>query len=166
MDAFLARALNEMEAATRDASVDALRRHPPGKWSSADILDHLSRTFTSTAKLLDRHLQSGQPAADRRRLRHHLLRWAVIGAGLFPNGRPAPEFALPQGVAAEEALPRFREALTIMDAALARCEQRFGSSVPLASHFIFGPLTVHQWRKFHWIHTRHHAKQVRNLVIG
>jgi len=25
---------------------------------------------------------------------------------------------------------------------------------------VLGPLTASQWRKFHWIHGRHHVKQI------
>jgi hypothetical protein len=30
-------------------------------------------------------------------------------------------------------------------------------------HLILGPLTAAQWRKFHWIHGRHHVKQILRL---
>lgn len=165
MDVFLQRALDRIEQVTRGVPVDLLRRHPPGKWSAAEVLGHLTLTFISTAKLMRRHLETARPAADRPNWKQRAARWGVIGAGLFPKGRPAPEFAVPKDVVADDALPQFREALAVMDKALTQCEQQFGAAAPVASHFAFGPLTVRQWRKFHWVHTRHHAKQIENLVI-
>jgi hypothetical protein len=49
-----------------------------------------------------------------------------------------------------------------MDRVLAECARRFGAG-KLANHFILGPLSAHQWRKFHWVHTRHHMKQITRL---
>jgi hypothetical protein len=47
-----------------------------------------------------------------------------------------------------------------MDVALDEAELRFGPSVPLMDHPVLGPLTIDQWRTFHWVHTRHHARQI------
>jgi hypothetical protein len=41
------------------------------------------------------------------------------------------------------------------------CECRFGSATKILDHPILGPLTAEQWRKFHWVHGRHHARQIR-----
>jgi len=46
---------------------------------------------------------------------------------------------------------------------LAECERRFGKRSKLANHFILGPLTAQEWRRFHWVHTRHHMKQIARL---
>jgi hypothetical protein len=31
-------------------------------------------------------------------------------------------------------------------------------------HLILGPLTAGQWRKFHWVHGQHHARQIRERL--
>jgi hypothetical protein len=49
-----------------------------------------------------------------------------------------------------------------MDRTLRACRERFGIQ-PIASHRFFGPLRVDQWRRFHAIHVRHHARQVRAI---
>jgi hypothetical protein len=161
MDRYLQRALHIMDAATKGMSVEQLTRHKPGQWSASEILEHLSRAFSSTSKLLERHLHAGHPSnaqASRREWRRTLL---VIELGYFPSGAKAPEFTLPKGLPPEQAVAYFRETLEAMDGMLARCEQRFGRRAAVASHAIFGPLTVRRWRKFHWVHTRHHARQIR-----
>jgi len=31
-------------------------------------------------------------------------------------------------------------------------------------HLFLGPLTANEWRKFHWVHGRHHARQIRERM--
>jgi DinB superfamily len=164
MHSHLQRALEEMQTATGGIRPDGLLRRRQGKWSVAEILEHLALAFGSTSKLLAKHLESGQPAAARPTLRQRMLSTAVITLGQFPEGRPAPPFTLPAGSDPQGVIQLFRENLAGMDQMIARCEQRFGSGTRIASHFIFGPLTAAQWRKFHFVHTRHHMKQVRKLI--
>ena len=163
MHAYLQSARTLIEKTTEGITPEELRRHPPGKWCAAEILEHLSRAYSSTLKLLERQLESGKPpqrrptAAERRRA------LVVIEIGFLPKGRQAPEFTLPQGLPADEALPRFFASLDAMDDSLNRCQTHFGTSQPIAEHAIFGPLTVRRWRRFHWVHTRHHARQIQRL---
>ncbi len=163
MDEYLERALRLAETAAGKMSPAQLARRPAeGKWSAAEILEHLSRAFSSTTRLLEKHLVAGH-GADRRATRAEYWRTLlVIELGHMPTGRSAPEFTLPQGIAPAEALPRFRQTLAAMDDAITRCERQFGV-VRIASHHIFGPLTARQWRRFHWAHTRHHGRQIEAI---
>jgi hypothetical protein len=43
---------------------------------------------------------------------------------------------------------------------IAECEARLGSWRKLLDHPVLGPLTAREWREFHWIHGRHHVKQI------
>jgi hypothetical protein len=52
--------------------------------------------------------------------------------------------------------------IAAMDAILAKCEAQFGRGKVL-DHPILGPLTAAQWRKFHFVHGRHHVKQILRL---
>ncbi len=164
MDAYLQRAADAIELATRGMTPEQLRHHANGKWSSAEILEHLSRAFSSTTKLLQRHLDSGQPTIKRPTWAESSRTLMVIEAGHLPSGRRAPSFTIPTGMPAEEVLPRFRHELAAMDETIRQCEAKFGRK-KIASHAIFGPLTARQWRRFHWVHTRHHARQIEQLRI-
>ncbi|MGZ4836286.1 MAG: DUF1569 domain-containing protein [Terriglobales bacterium] len=31
-------------------------------------------------------------------------------------------------------------------------------------HPFLGPLTADEWRKFHWVHGRHHTRQIRERI--
>ncbi len=163
MDNFLQRALEVTENVTASLTSDELVRHKPGKWCVAEILEHLSRAYSSTSKLMQRHLDSGKPTADEPTAKERMLVETVIEAENLRSGQQAPEFTLPLGIAPDQALPQFRETLTAMDEIITRCEKNFGSEIPIAKHGIFGPLTARQWRRFHWAHTAHHAKQIEEL---
>jgi len=54
MDSCLEQLLNAITSATRGMTVEELTRHPEGKWSSAQILEHLYLTYTGTAKGFER----------------------------------------------------------------------------------------------------------------
>lgn len=163
MHEYLSRALACMETAANGMDVEALRRHPPGKWSSVEILEHLSLAFSSTTKVMARQLASHQTVWRRATWRERLSVLLVIEFGYLPKGRKAPEFTVPHGMDAAEALPRFRQTIGDMDEAISRCERQFGPAARIAEHTIFGPLTARRWRRFHWVHTRHHAAQVARL---
>ena len=159
----LAQALKAIDSATRDLALEQLSRHPEGKWSPAQILEHLSITFSSTARVLEKCVESNETRAGAPTLFHRLATFLVTGVGYFPAGRQAPEFTRPTGVAAEQAMQQIRENLVAMDTALTRCEERFGLKVKIANHPVMGPLNVRQWRRFHLTHTRHHMKQIERL---
>jgi hypothetical protein len=46
--------------------------------------------------------------------------------------------------------------------AQSRVESMF-SEVKIADHPVLGPLTLHQWSRFHYVHARHHMKQIATL---
>ena len=163
MDSTLQQALDAIEAATRGMSAEQLERHPEGKWPAAGILEHLSITFGGTARLMRKCLEGGKPLGSAPSLQQRLAALVVTGWGYFPTGRPAPEFSQPKGLGGEAALQSIRDNLAAMDQALAECEQRFGTQVKIADHVVLGPLTIPQWRRFHWVHTRHHMRQIARL---
>lgn len=163
MDSTLQRARDAIEAATRGMNAEQLMQHPEGKWSAAGILEHLSITFGGTARLMRKCLEGGKPLASAPTLKQRLAALVVTGLGYFPTGRPAPEFTQPKGLSGGAALQAIRDNLVAMDQALAECEQRFGTEVKIADHVVLGPLAIPQWRRFHWVHTRHHMKQIERL---
>ncbi|MCI0353694.1 MAG: DinB family protein [Acidobacteria bacterium] len=163
MDPQLQHALDAIDAATRGMSVEQFAAHPEGKWSAAEILEHLSIAFGSTARSLEKTLASGEPKITPPTLWQRGAALLVATMGYFPPGRQAPEFTRPKGMDGESALRTIRENLVAMDASITRCEERFGHSRKIATHPVLGPLSVPQWRKFHLVHTRHHMKQIDRL---
>jgi len=163
MDAYLQRLQEAIASATRDLSAEDLRRHPEGKWSTAEVLEHLYLTYTGTTKAFERCLQAGEPQARTPMLKDRVRTFVVNGLGHLPEGRKSPKHALPRGMAVEEVIRQIGPRISAMDDQIAKCEARFGERTRVLDHPILGPLTGRQWRKFHWVHGRHHLKQIHKL---
>jgi hypothetical protein len=80
--------------------------------------------------------------------------------GYLPSGIQSPKMVLPVGIDPATALSVATENLRQMDRALADAAERFGTRSKLMNHPIIGSLSVRQWRRFHWVHTRHHVRQI------
>ena len=163
MDSYLQQLQNAIASASRGMSVEELARHPEGKWSAAEVLEHLYLTYTGTIKGCERCLQAGRPLARIPTWRDRARTTVVVGLGFLPGGRKAPERTTPRGMPAEQVTSAVGPMLVAMDEAIARCEAKFGKRTKLMDHLILGPLTARQWRKFHWVHGRHHVKQIWRL---
>jgi DinB superfamily len=155
----------QIGAATAGLSAEQLSWHPPGKWSAAEVLEHLYLTYTGTIKGLERVVAAGKPLTTAASWQQRGRKWVVLGLGYLPSGREAPAFARPRGVAAEKVLTEVDLKIAEMDAMLGQCEEKFGRGV-LLDHPILGPLNGAGWRKFHLVHGMHHVKQIRRLRAG
>jgi hypothetical protein len=162
MDAWLARARQEIDDATAGMTAEDWRCCPEGKWNAAQIIEHLSLTFSGTARMLEKRLSDANPEpAGTPSLKERIINFVIFLRGEIPEGRTAPEGVRPKGIEGEEALRRIREFLSTMDLQIAAAEKRWGPSAYIARHPILGPLSADRWRRFHFIHTRHHMRQVR-----
>jgi Protein of unknown function (DUF1569) len=156
----------ETERTTRGVPPAALSQAPVGKWNSAQVLEHLSLTYTATTKGLLRTMDAGQPQRGKPDFKQRLRRLYVLRIGRFPSGVDAPQHVIPRQELGSESLRRFNDALVAMDATLADAERRFGSGTRLLNHPVLGPLTAQEWRRFHQVHGRHHLRQVAARVNG
>lgn len=151
-----------IERATAGMSPEEMARHPEGKWCAAEVVEHLLITYTATNAGLRKVLAKGTPHARRPTLKDLSFQFAVLGITYFPTGRKAPAATVPKGLDPAKVVPAVSQALPDMDAAITECEKRFGK-VRIADHPVLGPLTAEQWRTFHFVHARHHMKQVERL---
>ncbi|MFZ0284013.1 MAG: DUF1569 domain-containing protein [Terriglobales bacterium] len=163
MDSYLQRLQDRIASATQGMDTVALTRQPQGKWSPAQILEHLYLTYAGTVKGFERCLREGRPLVHTATLKERVSALVVTGLGYFPSGRKSPEKMIPRGMPAEGVAQAIVEKLFAMDEVIARCEARFGRSTRILDHPVLGPLTAREWRKLHWLHARHHMKQIRNL---
>lgn len=164
MHLHLRAALDAVERTAGGLDPAVLARPAAGRWSIADILEHLTLAFTLNAAALEKALESGEPRARRPGLAARLARILVVDLAYFP-GAEAPAGTRPQGaIPPERSVAALREALAALDATLTRVSARFGDARLVANHPYFSGLTVPQWRKFHMRHTRHHMQQVRRLA--
>jgi hypothetical protein len=166
MDPGLDRLRDEITRAIAGVSPDELRRHPPGKWCVAEILEHLYLTYTGTVKAFERVHEAGKPLATTKTWAHRGRTLVVVGFSYLPSGREALPAARPRGVPQEKVLAEIGPKIVEMDEIIARCEKEFGARRELLDHPILGPLNGAQWRKFHVVHGRHHVKQIRQLFAA
>lgn len=151
-------------------SLAATQAHPGGDtdlWNVQQVIQHLLATYTTCTAALEGRIAKGRPLESPLSMRARVWQFALIDAGYFPPGRKAPEpvrpsvFALAplDGAGLDEAVS---SALTKLDDALNRVAAVYPSQM-VVTHMVLGPLTVRQWRKFHRVHARHHAKQLARV---
>jgi len=163
VDHYLQSLQDEIAGSISGMAAEQLKWHPEGKWCVAEVLEHLYLTYHGTVKGCVHCLQEGKPLARTPSLQDRMKAGVVVGLGYMPPGRKAPERSRPRGMAADEVVKAIALELTAMDAAITKCEEQFGKSTRVMDHPILGPLTAQQWRKFHWVHGRHHVKQIWHL---
>ncbi len=136
-------------------------------WSTQEVIEHLVLTYRNTGALMDRYLERSSPTQRRPNLKHRALQLLVIRCGGFPRGAQAPEPVVPgktgmPAMTGEELAAWMEAELKNLDAKLEKCSRLFGKQ-PFAAHFIFGPLTADQWRRFHLVHAKHHLAQLKRI---
>jgi hypothetical protein len=160
MDSYLQQLQQTLAGAIRGMTIEELARHPTGKWSIGEELEHLYLTYTGTVKVFRRCLEAGKPLATRPTLKQRAMTTLIVECGYFPRGRKAPKQVIPKGMPAETVVAEIGPVIATMDELITQCEARHGARTKVLDHPILGPLTARQWRKFHWVHGRHHAKNI------
>ena len=142
--------LHRAETALTDCAarltLEQLVRHPDGKWSPADILEHLGLAFPAgrrNAARLDRTLtppgasQSRPPLphVPRRRLRLLAERANISKGSRAVGNNPA------------EVLASALASLRRLDGVLDAVAQGFGVRTKVLKHHVLGPMSVADWRK-------------------
>jgi hypothetical protein len=163
MNAQLERLRVAIDSAIEGMSAEDLSKSPEGKWSVSEVLEHLSLTYSGTVKGFEKCLQAGHPLATPVVFKQKLWILLVTGFGYLPRGREAPAATKPRGMPAQQIANEIRQKIEEMDRVITACESRYGDKVRLLDHPILGPLTGYQWRRFHWVHGRHHLKQIEIL---
>ena len=110
-------------------TAEQLDRHPAGRWSTAEVLEHLYLSYTGTVKGFERCLESGKPLASSPTLKHRLMTAVVTGVGYLPSGRKAPKQTQPKGTPKEKVVQDIGPQISRMDELIAKCEARHGERV-------------------------------------
>jgi DinB superfamily len=167
MNAHLQRLRVAIDSATQNMSeADLALRPSEGKWSVAEILEHLSLTYKGTSKNMGKSLAAGKPLGGRPSVKQRLIDVLVLDIGYLPTGRDSPEGAKPKGMPGDEVLSEIRTRLANMDEVIQTCENKFGSRAFVADHPVLGPITMQQWPKFHLVHGMHHVRQILRMRRG
>lgn len=163
LDEYLHRIMRVMEAATEGMTVAEFVAQQSGRWSTVEIVEHLSLACNGTSKLLEWCANTGKLINGRPSEKQRIMTSFVIDGEEFLAGQVAPAFAVPRGIDPEGALRYLEGSLIRLDKAVSRCTQIFGVDATLGRHAVLGPLTGKQWCKFHWVHTAHHVKQIEEI---
>jgi DinB superfamily len=134
----------------------------PEKWSIQQIVDHLLLTYGLTQRALETRIARARPTEARASIKQRVRQFVLITAGIFPKGRPAPLTVQPspaEPLSGHALIQAVHQNLIGVDQLSNQAEAIFGRRRAI-SHQILGPLSVHQWRRFHLIHARHHVKQI------
>lgn len=141
-------------------------RAPLGKWSPAQIVQHLALSLEGSGRAFQERRAKPPMQRRPRSVRERLGYFLVLGIGWVPSGRQAPtptrpverpdaravERQLRDGVARfqaleRELLPSRRDDLFVKNPAL-------------------GDLTLPEWLRFHVRHCAHHARQIRTRLAS
>jgi hypothetical protein len=147
--------------ATSGVSPETAARRVGDRWSVVEIVEHLQRAYSGTAKGFERCLEKGAPLATGATLGQSVQVFALLTLGYFPRGRTAPKHIIPTGaVTLPNAIEGVQRDLAWLDDTALRIRSAFGSAKVL-DHPLLGAFTVDQWLRFHLVHTKHHEKQIR-----
>ena len=137
---------------------------PAGKWNAAQIVEHLALGLEWSGKGFEDRRARDPMTRRPRTLLERLANLLVMGLGVFPPGRKAPKASVPAAyVPRASAEAHFREGVTrfLELEHLLLPARRYDLFV---KHPRLGDLTIEEWVRFHVIHARHHAKQIRARV--
>lgn len=139
--------------------VEDWHRAVPGKWSIAQIVQHLAIGIDYSATTLARR-------ADRDDLKRRatpgqaLLRHVYLGLGRVRPGRNSPMGALPEDHPdLDAALAQFRMGVVRLETMVQDWPPERQLSV-FARNPALGDLNLPEWVRFHYVHGRHHARQI------
>ncbi|HEV8490838.1 MAG TPA: hypothetical protein VGR76_01155, partial [Candidatus Angelobacter sp.] len=159
-----------VESSIAGMNADQMTWAPEGKWTSANLIEHLSLGFMITAKGCRMVLRQGGPGLPKPTWYQRWLAFRVIVLGYFPMRVIAPKMVCPRGLGPDDAKRNMLSNLIEMDRLMWECEEKFGSKIEMLSHPYLGPLTIKQWRKFQLFHVRRHMKQLhalrQQMVLG
>lgn len=144
----------------------AWQQAPPGKWTPAQIVEHLALALEMSATTFAAR-RSKEPMVRRgTTFREKIGKVFTFSLGGFPPGLRAPERTTPpprvDGHAAEA---HFRAALSEWEA-VERDLLPARRSDLFVKHPRLGDLTLEEWARFHDVHARHHARQIRARLAG
>jgi hypothetical protein len=161
---YIARLQEAIASSIHGMDREDMLRAPEGKWSPAEILEHLYLSYTGTVKGCERNLSTEHLALPLQTLPQWLKTVVIVRLGYFPRtGIKAPAAVVPKGTPVEEVVTGISGQIERMGQLIAACESQYGKQAKLLKHPVLGGLTAEQWRKFHWVHGRHHVRQIWDL---
>jgi hypothetical protein len=147
----------------RGRSAGEWERGPHGKWTPARIVEHLALALTLSAETFLARRGHAPMSRRPRTPAEQVARFLIFGLRWFPPGRKAPERTTPGQVDRATAESHFLAGIELWDQVDRALLPERRSNL-FVKHPRLGDLTVEEWMRFHVIHARHHARQIRQRL--
>ena len=148
----------------RDRSDGDCERGPAGKWTPAQIVEHLALGLGWSAEKFRARRSHGPMTRRPRTPAEKIAKLLIFGLRWFPPGRKAPERTVPAPAMSRAAAEAHFLAGLAEWEALARDLLPARRANLFVKHPRLGDLTLEEWIRFHFIHARHHARQIRRRI--
>lgn len=166
----LERLRGELNASLSGLSASQTQLRPTGwpqAWSIQEVVEHLMLTYDLAGVAFKERLAKGRPSLRPVTLKERVFQQIVIGWARFPHGRKAPEPVKPEHLSlppldGAQLAAEVAAHLAAFDAVANQAEKAFGQ-VRAINHMVLGLMSVPQWRRFQWVHGRHHLKQIQRI---
>src|SRR5258708_7755204 len=136
-------------------------RAPAGKWTCAQIVEHLAISLEYSAVTFDKRRAHDSMVRRPRRFMERLGSAVILGLGWYPQGFKAPEGTVPAAnVTSPAAEAKFRAGLTNWQE-LQHMLLPARRVHPVVKHPPLGDLTAEEWMRFHALHAPPHAQQIK-----
>ena len=139
---------------------------PAGRWSVAQVLDHLQRVEAGSARLLAERVTAARAAGHAAETETSSVLGSMDGRGLDDRSTrlDAPELVAPDAQAdGEAALAGLQQSRAALLEAM-----RLADGLALGSikhtHLRFGEIDLYQWILFVGLHEKRHAEQLTELA--
>jgi hypothetical protein len=143
---------------------DDWQRAPNGKWTPAQIVEHLAIGVDGSAQKFEERRDRPPMTRRPRRLIERIAGVSILGLGWYPQGFKAPEGTIPaERITRAAAEAHFRRGITRWEALERDLFPRRPNDL-FVRHPRLGDLTMPEWIRFHVIHARHHASQIRERI--
>lgn len=142
---------------------DDWHRSPAGKWSLAQIVGHLAMSVDTSASAFEKRAdRTGmvRRATPGQAIARHLL----LGLGKFPVSVEAPPATRPPDQPEPSLVSaQFRIGVERFTGFSEHWPEDRQLEI-FVSHPVLGDLNLPEWIRFHFVHSRHHAAQIRDRV--
>lgn len=134
-------------------------RSPNGKWSVAQIVAHLAAGVDLSSSTLEKRKEK-YGMIRRSNPGQAVLRHLLLTLGRFPPGRKARDGTIPPDQPDPDLVSaQFRMGIERFNKMINEWPGSRQLEV-FAKHPYLGDLNVPEWVRFHYVHARHHAKQI------
>ena len=147
----------------REVEGEDWHRTVPGKWSLVQVVQHLGRGVDASANIFEARAEK-QGMKRRSTPGQAVARHLVLGLGRLTRRREPPSATVPEDRPdPEAALAQFRMGVARFQAMTETWLEERQLNV-FARHPYLGDLNLPEWVRFHFVHGRHHTRQIRALL--